>query len=55
MIAEKLVAAQGDDNTAQAIALRATKELGTIRDATLFAMTPPSVDVSGRATASPSS
>ncbi|VFT76711.1 RND efflux system, inner membrane transporter CmeB [Klebsiella aerogenes] len=35
---------KGDDNTAQAIALRATKELGTIRDATLFAMTPPSVD-----------
>ncbi len=25
---------KGDDNTAQAIALRATKELGTIRDAT---------------------
>ncbi|MCS6036671.1 efflux RND transporter permease subunit [Klebsiella pneumoniae subsp. pneumoniae] len=31
---------KGDDNTAQAIALRATKELGKIRDATLFAMTP---------------
>ncbi len=31
-----------------AIALRATKELGTIRDATLFAMTPPSVDGLGQ-------
>ncbi|MEV9342653.1 efflux RND transporter permease subunit [Klebsiella pneumoniae] len=39
---------KGDDNTAQAIALRATKELGTIRDATLFAMTPPSVDGLGQ-------
>ncbi|WP_195914358.1 efflux RND transporter permease subunit, partial [Klebsiella pneumoniae] len=28
--------------------LRATKELGTIRDATLFAMTPPSVDGLGQ-------
>ncbi|HCM7460556.1 TPA: multidrug efflux RND transporter permease subunit EefB [Klebsiella pneumoniae] len=39
---------KGDDNTAQAIALRATKELGKIRDATLFAMTPPSVDGLGQ-------
>ncbi|HCB0749447.1 TPA: efflux RND transporter permease subunit [Klebsiella pneumoniae] len=39
---------KGDNNTAQAIALRATKELGTIRDATLFAMTPPSVDGLGQ-------
>ena len=39
---------KGDDNTAQAIALRANKELGTIRDATLFAMTPPSVDGLGQ-------
>ncbi len=35
---------KGAENTAQAIALRATKELGTIRDATVFAMTPPAVD-----------
>ncbi len=39
---------KGDDNTAQAIALRANKELGAIRDATLFAMTPPSVDGLGQ-------
>ena len=39
---------KGAENTAQAIALRATKELGTIRDATLFAMTPPSVDGLGQ-------
>ncbi len=31
---------KGDENTAQAIALRATQELSTIRDATIFAMTP---------------
>ena len=39
---------KGEENTAQAIALRATKELGSIRDATLFAMTPPSVDGLGQ-------
>ncbi|WP_052285018.1 efflux RND transporter permease subunit [Kluyvera genomosp. 1] len=39
---------KGTENTAQAIALRATKELGAIRDATLFAMTPPSVDGLGQ-------
>ena len=39
---------KGAENTAQAIALRATKELGAIRDATLFAMTPPSVDGLGQ-------
>lgn len=39
---------KGAENTAQAIALRATKELGTLRDATLFAMTPPSVDGMGQ-------
>ncbi|MEX3020603.1 efflux RND transporter permease subunit [Kluyvera sp. STS39-E] len=39
---------KGEENTAQAIALRATKELGAIRDATLFAMTPPSVDGLGQ-------
>lgn len=39
---------KGEENTAQAIALRATKELGGIRDATLFAMTPPSVDGLGQ-------
>ncbi|WP_142689364.1 multidrug efflux RND transporter permease subunit EefB [Klebsiella aerogenes] len=39
---------KGDENTAQAIALRANKELGAIRDATLFAMTPPSVDGLGQ-------
>jgi multidrug efflux pump len=39
---------QGAQNTAQAIALRATQELGAIRDATLFAMTPPSVDGLGQ-------
>ncbi|MEO3991367.1 efflux RND transporter permease subunit [Pseudocitrobacter cyperus] len=39
---------KGAENTAQAIALRAIKELGAIRDATLFAMTPPSVDGLGQ-------
>ncbi|MFV0262901.1 MAG: efflux RND transporter permease subunit [Kluyvera sp.] len=39
---------KGEENTAQAIALRATKELGAIRDATLFAMTPPAVDGLGQ-------
>ncbi|WP_449576604.1 efflux RND transporter permease subunit [Lelliottia nimipressuralis] len=39
---------KGSENTAQAIALRASKELGGIRDATVFAMTPPSVDGLGQ-------
>lgn len=39
---------QGEENSAQAIALRATQELSTIRDATLFAMTPPAVDGLGQ-------
>ncbi|MDU4296653.1 MAG: efflux RND transporter permease subunit [Enterobacter asburiae] len=39
---------KGDANTAQAIALRATQELSTIRDATIFAMTPPAVDGLGQ-------
>ncbi|HAU5635061.1 efflux RND transporter permease subunit [Citrobacter amalonaticus] len=39
---------KGDANTAQAIALRATQELGAIRDATVFAMTPPAVDGLGQ-------
>lgn len=39
---------KGSENTAQAIALRATQELSTIRDATIFAMTPPSVDGLGQ-------
>jgi len=39
---------KGDENTAQAIALRATQELSTIRDATIFAMTPPAVDGLGQ-------
>lgn len=39
---------KGAENTAQAIALRATKELGTIRDTTVFAMTPPAVDGLGQ-------
>lgn len=39
---------KGAENTAQAIALRATKELSVIRDATLFALTPPSVDGLGQ-------
>ena len=39
---------QGQQNTAQAIALRATQQLGTIRDATVFAMTPPAVDGLGQ-------
>jgi multidrug efflux pump len=39
---------KGTENTAQAIALRATQELSTIRDATIFAMTPPSVDGLGQ-------
>ncbi|VDZ85641.1 efflux RND transporter permease subunit [Kluyvera intermedia] len=38
----------GEENSAQAIALRATQELSTIRDATLFAMTPPAVDGLGQ-------
>ncbi|MCS3433788.1 efflux RND transporter permease subunit [Klebsiella sp. BIGb0407] len=36
------------EDSAQAIALRATQQLGTIRDATVFAMTPPSVDGLGQ-------
>ncbi|MGR5943330.1 efflux RND transporter permease subunit [Enterobacter sp. C4G1] len=39
---------KGSENTAQAIALRATQELSTIRDATIFAMTPPAVDGLGQ-------
>lgn len=39
---------QGQQNTAQAIALRATQQLGTLRDATVFAMTPPAVDGLGQ-------
>ncbi|NJQ20707.1 efflux RND transporter permease subunit [Pantoea sp. LS15] len=39
---------KGTENTAQAIALRATQELSTISDATIFAMTPPSVDGLGQ-------
>ena len=39
---------KGEENTAQAIALRATQELSTIRDATIFAMTPPAVDGLGQ-------
>ncbi|AJZ88932.1 multidrug transporter [Klebsiella michiganensis] len=39
---------EGEENTAQAIALRATRELNTLRDASLFAMIPPSVDGLGR-------
>lgn len=35
-------------DSAQAIALRATQQLGAIRDATVFAMTPPSVDGLGQ-------
>ncbi|MGL5969600.1 MAG: efflux RND transporter permease subunit [Kluyvera sp.] len=38
----------GAENSAQAIALRATQQLSTIRDATLFAMTPPAVDGLGQ-------
>ncbi|MBC1186441.1 efflux RND transporter permease subunit [Kluyvera sichuanensis] len=38
----------GEENSAQAIALRATKALSSIRDATLFAMTPPAVDGLGQ-------
>lgn len=38
----------GEENSAHAIALRATQALGSIRDATLFAMTPPSVDGLGQ-------
>ncbi|WLI75603.1 efflux RND transporter permease subunit [Kosakonia sp. H02] len=38
----------GSENTAQAIALRASQQLGTIRDASIFAMTPPSVDGLGQ-------
>ncbi|PCM81081.1 efflux RND transporter permease subunit [Enterobacter cloacae] len=39
---------KGAENTAQAIALRATQELSTLRDATIFAMTPPAVDGLGQ-------
>ena len=39
---------QGRDNSAQAIALRASQQLGSIRDATLFAMIPPAVDGLGQ-------
>lgn len=39
---------KGAENTAQAIALRATQDLSSIRDASLFAMTPPSVDGLGQ-------
>ncbi|WP_342322361.1 efflux RND transporter permease subunit [Kosakonia sp. BYX6] len=38
----------GAENTAQAIALRASQQLGSIRDASIFAMTPPSVDGLGQ-------
>ena len=38
----------GSQNTAQAIAQRASQQLATIRDATIFAMTPPSVDGLGQ-------
>ncbi|MHA0914000.1 efflux RND transporter permease subunit [Kosakonia cowanii] len=38
----------GAENTAQAIAQRASQQLATIRDATIFAMTPPSVDGLGQ-------
>lgn len=38
----------GAQNTAQAIAQRASQQLATIRDATIFAMTPPSVDGLGQ-------
>ncbi len=38
----------GSENTAQAIALRASRELSSIRDASIFAMTPPSVDGLGQ-------
>ncbi len=39
---------KGDENTAQAIALRASQQLSSIRDASIFAMTPPSVDGLGQ-------
>ena len=38
----------GAQNTAQAIAQRASQQLATLRDATIFAMTPPSVDGLGQ-------
>lgn len=38
----------GSQNTAQAIAQRASQQLATIRDATIFAMTPPAVDGLGQ-------
>ena len=38
----------GAQNTAQAIAQRASQQLATIRDATIFAMTPPAVDGLGQ-------
>ncbi|PDO82842.1 efflux RND transporter permease subunit [Kosakonia sacchari] len=39
---------KGAENTAQAIAQRASRELSSIRDARIFAMTPPSVDGLGQ-------
>ncbi|MDN2487725.1 efflux RND transporter permease subunit [Kosakonia sacchari] len=39
---------KGAENTAQAIAQRASRELSSIRDASIFAMTPPSVDGLGQ-------
>lgn len=39
---------EGDENTAQAIAQRATSELGSIRDASLYAMTPPAIQGLGQ-------
>ncbi|MEJ8321740.1 efflux RND transporter permease subunit [Kosakonia sacchari] len=39
---------KGAENTAQAIAQRASRELSRIRDASIFAMTPPSVDGLGQ-------
>ena len=39
---------KGQENTAQAIALRASRQLGAIRDATLFALIPPAVDGLGQ-------
>ncbi|MCZ3384576.1 efflux RND transporter permease subunit [Kosakonia sp. SOY2] len=39
---------KGAENTAQAVAQRASRELSSIRDARIFAMTPPSVDGLGQ-------
>ncbi len=47
-VAENWSERKGAENTAQAIALRATRDLSSIRDASLFAMTPPSVDGLGQ-------